>query len=215
MGCLRGAVRRWGSWRRRWPGPVGDAWHDGGMSTTDQRAADSTGAIRLELWVDLAGSSSWRAAGRLHEAVVAFERPTDVAITLRAFERQPPSQGEVSTLDAQRLCALALALGGAALQAAAAERFWVAHFTQGLALDDPHVLQRAAAECGLDERRVASVLAGDEFAARVRADEQTARSLGIDAAPALVAGGVVVLLGSRQSADYLALLRDVATGHAR
>lgn len=116
-----------------------------------------------------------------------------------------------NTFDAHRLCALALALGGHALQSAAAERFWSAHFTEGLALDDPLVLQRAGAECGLDERRVASVLAGEEFADQVRGDEQAAWALGITSAPVLVANGYAALAGARDASDYLALLRGVAT----
>ncbi len=116
-----------------------------------------------------------------------------------------------NTFDAHRLCALALALGGHALQSAAAERFWSAHFTEGLVLDDPMVLQRAGAECGLDERRVASVLAGEEFADQVRGDEQAAGSSGITSVPVLVANGYAALAGARDVADYLALLRGVAT----
>lgn len=185
------------------------------MSTTNQRAADSTIAIDLELWVELSGLSSRQGATRVHEAVAAFERPTDVTVTLRAFEHEPRVAGEVATFDAHRLCALALALGGSALQSAAAERFWAAHFGEGLALDDPYVLQRAAAECGLDEGRVAAVLAGDEFATQVRADQQRAQAIGVTQAPALVAGGGTPLLGVHETAEYLALLRDLATGRPR
>lgn len=116
-----------------------------------------------------------------------------------------------NTFDAHRLCALALALGGHALQLAAAERFWSAHFTEGLVIDDPLVLQRAAAECGLDEGRVAAVLAGEEFAGQVRADEQAARAAGISSVPVLVANGYAALAGARETSDYLALLRGVAT----
>ncbi|MDN5765529.1 MAG: DsbA family oxidoreductase [Humibacillus sp.] len=117
-----------------------------------------------------------------------------------------------NTFDAHRLCALALAMGGHALQLAAAERFWSAHFTEGLAIDDPRVLQRTGAECGLDERRVASVLAGDEFAEQVRADERAASTFGMTSVPVLVANGYAALAGARAASDYLALLRGVATG---
>lgn len=117
-----------------------------------------------------------------------------------------------NTFDAHRLGALALALGGHGLQSAAYERFWTAHFDEGLALDDHHVLQRISAEAGLDERRVAAVLADDEYAEQVRADEAAARAMGITSVPVAVANGRAALSGARSSDDYLALLRGVATG---
>ncbi len=116
-----------------------------------------------------------------------------------------------NTFDAHRLCALALELGGPALQSAAVERFHAAHFAEGLAIDDHRVLLRAAEECGLDERRVAAVLAGDDYADVVRADEQAARALGVTSVPVVVANGMAALGGARTTEDYLALLRGVAT----
>ncbi|MER7073494.1 DsbA family oxidoreductase [Terrabacter sp. NPDC000476] len=116
-----------------------------------------------------------------------------------------------NTFDAHRLCALAGEMGGPALRGAATERFHAAHFGEGLALDDHEVLQRLAAECGLDERRVSSVLASDEYADQVRADEQQARSLGVTATPFVLANGYAAVTGARPTDDYLALLRGVAT----
>ncbi len=116
-----------------------------------------------------------------------------------------------NTFDAHRLCALARELGGPALQSAAVERFHAAHFGEGLAIDDHRVLLRAAEECGLDERRVAAVLAGDDYADVVRADEEAARALGVTSVPVVVANGVAALGGVRTTEDYLALLRGVAT----
>jgi len=116
-----------------------------------------------------------------------------------------------NTFDAHRLCALALELGGPALQSAAFERFHSAHFTEGLALDDHEVLQRAAAEAGLDERRVAAVLAGEAYAETVRADEQQAKAIGVTSVPYLLANGRQALSGARSVEEYLTLLRDVVT----
>jgi predicted DsbA family dithiol-disulfide isomerase len=116
-----------------------------------------------------------------------------------------------NTFDANRLCALAAELGGPQLRSAATERFFAAHFREGLALDDHEVLQRLGAECGLDERRVAAVLASDEYAADVTTDEQVARSMGVTATPFVLANGYAALSGARDTDDYLALLRGVAT----
>jgi len=116
-----------------------------------------------------------------------------------------------NTFDGHRLCALALELGGPALQSAAYERFHSAHFREGLPIDDHGVLQRLAAEAGLDERRVAAVLAGDDYAARVREDEELARSMGVTSVPFLLANGHAATSGARSVEDYLALLRGVVT----
>ncbi|HET7398771.1 MAG TPA: DsbA family oxidoreductase [Intrasporangium sp.] len=116
-----------------------------------------------------------------------------------------------NTFNAHRLVALALEMGGPALQSATVERFFSAHFGEGLALDDPEVLQRISAEAGLDERRVASVLADDSYAAEVRADEEAARSLGVTTVPHVVADGGPSLSGIQSVEEYLGLLRSVAT----
>lgn len=119
-----------------------------------------------------------------------------------------------NTFDAQRLVALAHELGGPALQGAAVERFHAAHFVEGLAIDDHEVLQRTSAEAGLDERRVAAVLAGVAYADVVRAEEERGRSLGVTSVPYVLANGRAVLAGTRSVDDYLTLLRAVATGAA-
>ncbi|WP_323098085.1 DsbA family oxidoreductase [Intrasporangium sp. YIM S08009] len=115
-----------------------------------------------------------------------------------------------NSFDAHRLVALARELGGPALQSAAVERFFSAHFREGLPLDEPEVLQRLGAECGLDERRVAAVLASDHYSGEVRADEKQARDLGITATPFVLANGFAAVPGTRPVEEYLALLRGVA-----
>lgn len=205
---------------------------------TDQEAAHSTVVVELELWVDLVDPWSWFAKRRVEVAIHAFERPADVALRLRSFEIAPEQvavlpvdarqgaghelvgddfpipwdrAGWVSTFDAHRLCALARELGGPALQSAAVERFFSAHFVEGLAIDEIEVLQRAGAECGLDERRVAAVLAGTAYADEVRRDEEMARAMDVVTVPFLIANGSAMLPGPRSTEDYLAFLRDVAT----
>jgi predicted DsbA family dithiol-disulfide isomerase len=119
-----------------------------------------------------------------------------------------------NTFDAHRLCALALELGGPALQSAMVERCFAAHFTEGLALDDHDVLQRISAEAGLDEHRVAAVLASDEYAANVRADEEAARRYGATRVPFLVANRTARVTDLQSVEDYLGVLRGVVTKSA-
>ena len=223
---------------------------------TNQRAADATHPIELEVWIDLVSPWGYIAKRRLEAAIHAFERPQEVTIRFRAFEIDPEApvgermgvtdylsrkhgQGDrhvghlmtvrvseaavddrirfdweravnANTFDAHRLVALALEMGGPALQSATVERFFSAHFSEGLALDDPEVLQRISAEAGLDERRVASVLADSSYAAQVRADEEAARDLGVTTVPHVVAQGVEALSGSQPVEAYLRLLRSAA-----
>ena len=62
---------------------------------------------------------------------------------------------KVNSYDAHRLIALARGMGGPALEDAALERMFSAHFSEGLAIDDRDSSLRCAAEAGMDERRVA------------------------------------------------------------
>lgn len=119
-----------------------------------------------------------------------------------------------NTFDAHRLCALALELGGPALQSAMVERCFAAHFTEGLAIDDRDVLQRISAEAGLDEHRVAAVLSGDDYAANVRADEQAGRRAGLTRVPFLLVNGADGLADLQSVDDYLAALRGAVTESA-
>jgi predicted DsbA family dithiol-disulfide isomerase len=117
---------------------------------------------------------------------------------------------QTSTFDAHRLVALAGEMGGFELAQAALERFYAAHFQEGLALDDHGVLVRVGAEAGLDERRVASVLAGDDYADAVRADEASATELGVSGVPFVRANQRVALSGLRSVDGYLQMLREAA-----
>jgi predicted DsbA family dithiol-disulfide isomerase len=85
-----------------------------------------------------------------------------------------------NSFDAHRLLHLAAATG---MQDTLKERLLRAYFTEGEAIGRPDVLARLATEAGLDPAEVADVLAGDGFAAEVRADEERARLLGINGVP--------------------------------
>lgn len=114
------------------------------------------------------------------EHVAAAARPDRVLIDVDA-------QLVANTFDAHRIIALGLALGGPALQGAVLERLYAAAFAEGRAVDDPAVLQRLGAEAGLDERRLASVLASREFAEHVRDDVARAAQLGATGVPYMIA----------------------------
>jgi predicted DsbA family dithiol-disulfide isomerase len=113
-----------------------------------------------------------------------------------------------SSFDAHRLVHLAEAEGGLALQAAVAERMFAAYFCEGKALDDLRVLQRVGPEAGLDEHRVAAVLAGDEYALAVREDEREAARLQIATVPFVLADRRIAKAGPQPVEVLLGLLRE-------
>lgn len=85
-----------------------------------------------------------------------------------------------NTFDAHRLLHLAHERGA---QGAMKERLLRAYMTEGEAIGDRGVLARLGAEAGLDEAEARAVLASDRYADEVRADEATAREVGITGVP--------------------------------
>lgn len=182
----------------------------------------------LDLWGDVRDPWSHVAKHRVEAAVSACAHPADVVLrhhALAGAAASPESLEEASIVarpdgidievteppdpdptDAHRLVALALALGGPALQGAMLERLYVAVFTEALDVGDTMVLQRLAAEAGLDERRVAAVLASTDHSADLASDEAAARELGIAATPYLVVDHRLGLGGPASIEDYLELI---------
>jgi len=117
---------------------------------------------------------------------------------------------KVNSYDAHRLIHLAREMGGPALEDAALERMFSAHFAEGLAIDDRDTLLRCAAEAGMDERRVSSVLADDTYGDAVREDEAQARALGVRGVPFVVGNGRVAVSGAQPVEVFLELLRVAA-----
>ncbi len=90
-----------------------------------------------------------------------------------------------NTFDAHRLLHLANARGR---QDAVKERFLAGYLCEGEPIGKPEALLRMAVEAGLEADEVASVLAGDLYAAEVRDDQAQARGLGVSGVPFFVIG---------------------------
>jgi predicted DsbA family dithiol-disulfide isomerase len=129
----------------------------------------------------------------LAQAQAMIDRMTAVGagegLELR-FDRVRPS----STFDAHRVLHLARERG---VQAAAKERLLHAYFIEGESLGDPDTLARLGGEAGLDGAEVRRVLAGDAYAAAVRADEEEAARNGIHAVPFFVLAGEYAVPGAQ------------------
>ena len=70
-------------------------------------------------------------------------------------------------------------------QDAMQERLMRAYLTEGELMSDHAALARLAGEVGLPAAEVEELLAGDRFAAEVRAEQELARGFGISAVPVL------------------------------
>ncbi|MFC7491235.1 MULTISPECIES: DsbA family oxidoreductase [unclassified Knoellia] len=182
----------------------------------------------LGLWGDVTDPWSYVAKHRVEAAVAVSERPADIVLIHHAFLAGPVAPAELEraaiacrpdgiditvtspptadTTDAHRLVALGLALGGPALQGAVLERLYAAVFTEGLDVGSPRVLQRLAAEAGLDEHRVGDLLASSERSAEVAADVAAAGASGIVSTPHFVVGEDSRLSGPASIEAYALLI---------
>ena len=146
---------------------------------------------------DLAG------AREIAERPAVLGRPDGIEIDV-------DRQLRANSFDAHRIVALGLAQGGPALQAAVLERLYSAYFAEGRAIDDIETLQRLGAEAGLDGRRLSAVLAGEEYAAHVRADEEAAQDIGVTGVPFFMGNRRVALSGAH-SAEMIGQLIEAAS----
>lgn len=111
-----------------------------------------------------------------------------------------------NSFDAHRVLHLAADRG---VQDAVKERFLAAYLCEGEPVADPTALARLAAEAGLDRDEAAEVLAGDAYADAVRADQATARQLGVSGVPFFVFDRAFAVSGA-QPAHVMAQALDKA-----
>ena len=109
-----------------------------------------------------------------------------------------------NTFDAHRLVHLAAAHG---VQDAMKERLMQAYLSEGELMADPATLRRLASEVGLPDDEVAELLATDQHADAVRADERTAAELGISAVPFFVLDRSMGASGAHEPELLLKMLR--------
>ncbi len=108
-----------------------------------------------------------------------------------------------NTFDAHRLVHLAAESGkGMELLRALMQGY----FAEGLRAGDPEALVAVARRVGLDETRVREVLAGDDYADAVRADQQRARSIGVSGVPFFLIADRYALSGAQPVATFASAL---------
>jgi len=94
------------------------------------------------------------------------------------------------------------------------ERLLRAYFTEGELIADHDTLLALGVEVGLPEDELRELLAGERFAAEVRADERTALELGITAVPTFVVDRARGVSGAQPPELLLKLLRTGWESHA-
>ena len=112
-----------------------------------------------------------------------------------------------NTFDAHRLQAAALDIGGPEMQQALADGLLRACWAEGRDTGDREVLAELAAAAGLDKARAREILAGDAYAAEVRAEERLARDSGITAVPTFVVDGRFAVSGAQPPAVLAGAVR--------
>ena len=104
-----------------------------------------------------------------------------------------------NTFAAHRLMASALE-AGVGVQQALGDALFAAYWGRGGDVGDQAILAAAAVAAGMDGAAAAGLLAGDAFAAQVRAEEREATRLGIRAVPTFVFGGRSAISGAQDPA---------------
>ena len=117
-----------------------------------------------------------------------------------------------NTFDAHRLLHWAADEG---LQLPLKRALLRAYFTAGENVSDHAALARIAAEVGLPADRAAAVLASDEYADDVRADEQRFLRAGIHSVPAVIFDREYLVSGGQPVEVFENALRQIAGRRAR
>lgn len=89
------------------------------------------------------------------------------------------------------------------------ERILHAYFTESKHIGDHETLTELAAEVGLNRDEVARMLASDEMADVVRADEQTGQQLGITGVPFFLLNKKYALTGAQPTEVFVQALNKV------
>ena len=88
-------------------------------------------------------------------------------------------------------------------------QLWRAHFLEGADVADPLVLTTRAALVGLELETAEALLASEEYADAVRAQDETARELHMTQLPHVVVETTWTLAGVQSQNDYVQALRQI------
>ena len=116
-----------------------------------------------------------------------------------------------NTFAAHRLMTAALE-AGVRVQQTLGDALFAAYWSRGEDIGDHRVLAAAAEAAGMDGAAAAELLAGDAFAADVRAQEREAARSGIRAVPTFVFDGRAAVSGAQDPSALAAAARHALSG---
>jgi predicted DsbA family dithiol-disulfide isomerase len=111
-----------------------------------------------------------------------------------------------NTFDAHRLTMFAKQKG---LMKEMTERILQAYFTESKHIGDHETLTELAVEVGLNREEAAEMLASDDMADVVRADEQTAKQYGVTGVPFFLINKKYALTGAQPTETFVQALKKV------
>ena len=129
-----------------------------------------------------------------------------LSYVIDGIKRQP------NTLDCHRLIHWAGEVDSAARMK---QRLMDLYFTEGGDLTDTDVLVQAAADCGLNAKRVRELLASDQDVDRVERDANTAKEAGIDGVPCFIFGGLLAVQGAQAPEQLAQAIERAASDYAK
>lgn len=182
--------------------------------------ADSVEVVwrSFELQPDAPKSSSVPNLERLMEkyqltrekALEMMDRVTSVAAEA-GLEFHLERARSANTFDAHRLVHKGASVG---LGQQVMERFMQAYQSEGEDLGDHPTLLRLAVEAGLDADSTGVVLAGDDFAADVRADQERGRTFGVSGVPFFIVDEAHGISGAQPVEYFLQALQQLGPQRA-
>lgn len=141
------------------------------------------------------------------QRVQLLDAQVTAAARITGIELNLAEAVHANSFDAWRLLTWADDVPGA--QRELAHQLWRAFFLEGADLADPLVLASRAALAGLELETADALLASEEYADAVRTQDQTARSLGVEALPHVVVENRWTLAGPQSQDDYVQALHQI------
>ncbi len=114
---------------------------------------------------------------------------------------------QTNTFDAHRLVMFAKTKG---LMKEMTERILYAYFTESKHIGDHETLTELAVEVGLVREEVIQMLASEEMAEDVRADERTAQQIGVTGVPFFLINKKYALTGAQPTEVFIEALEKIA-----
>jgi predicted DsbA family dithiol-disulfide isomerase len=149
--------------------------------------------------------------GKTVEQVRATQNEIKARAAAVGYPFHPEGRKHVyNTFNAHRLLHWAGLECGAQAQHRLKRELLVTYFQLAVDLDEAQNLLDAVNRAGLDSKRAADILATDEFAADVRAQQMKYTSMGIHSVPSIIINDKYLLQGAQPAEAFEEALRQVA-----